>query len=525
VCSNPALPNGTACNDGNACTQVDTCQNGACTGQDPVVCAALDQCHAAGTCNPATGQCSNPPVADGTACNDGNACTQTDTCQAGACTGGNPVVCAAVDPCHVAGACNTTTGQCSSPAAPNGTACNDGNACTQVDTCQNGACTGQDPVVCAALDQCHAAGACNAVTGQCSNPPVADGTACNDGNACTQTDTCQGGACAGGNPVVCAPLDACHVAGTCNTATGQCSNPAAPNGAPPGGGTACNTGLLGVCAAGTTTCNGGAVVCHQNVQPSPEICDGLDNNCNGQVDEGDPGGGGSCNTGLLGVCAAGTVVCTGGSLVCEENVLPSPEICDGRDNDCDGLIDEGDVCTPVCVTIERGVAGNVYDTQIAYDPTSTVESINTNFGSSEVFNTGMISKGVRQALLGFDLGPVPAGAQIQSATLQLWIKQDFELQPVRVHRITAPWSESTVTWASFDEDYDPAVEASFSNNGPGYVGEVTVDISNLVEEWVEGSFPNDGVLLEQSGTTNTSYWSSEYKPATRPALVVCYTNP
>jgi len=33
----------------------------------------------------------------------------------------------------------------------------------------------------------------------CSNPNAANGTACNDGNACTQTDTCQGGACVGGN--------------------------------------------------------------------------------------------------------------------------------------------------------------------------------------------------------------------------------------------------------------------------------------------------------------------------------------
>ena len=59
----------------------DTCQAGTCTGANPVTCAATDACHAAGTCNPATGTCSNPAAANGTACNDGNACTQTDTCQ------------------------------------------------------------------------------------------------------------------------------------------------------------------------------------------------------------------------------------------------------------------------------------------------------------------------------------------------------------------------------------------------------------------------------------------------------------
>lgn len=53
-----------------------------------------------------------------------------------------------------------------------------------------------------------------------------------------------------------------------------------------------------------------------------EICDGKDNNCNGAIDEGD-------------VCGP----------VCE----PTEEICDGIDNNCDGQVDEGDVCTTPCV--------------------------------------------------------------------------------------------------------------------------------------------------------------------------------
>ena len=87
------MEDGTACNDGNACTQEDTCQAGVCVGDDPVVCTATDQCHDAGVCSPATGLCSNPIVEDGTACDDGDACTQEDTCQAGVCVGSDPVVC------------------------------------------------------------------------------------------------------------------------------------------------------------------------------------------------------------------------------------------------------------------------------------------------------------------------------------------------------------------------------------------------------------------------------------------------
>src|SRR5207244_1294041 len=150
TCSNPAKPNGSPCNDGNACTHTDTCQSGVCTGGNPVVCPAPDQCHDAGTCSPATGACSNPAQPDGSACNDGNACTRTDTCQRGTCTGSNPAVCTAHDQCHNARTCNPATGTCSNPAKPDGSTCNDGNACTQTDTCQMGTCTGTNAIVCPA---------------------------------------------------------------------------------------------------------------------------------------------------------------------------------------------------------------------------------------------------------------------------------------------------------------------------------------------------------------------------------------
>src|SRR5206468_265578 len=139
-------------------------------------CTALDQCHVAGTCDTTTGVCSNPNAANGTSWKDRHAGTQTDTCQAGTCTGSNPIVCTALDQCHVAGTCDTTTGVCSNPNAANGTHCNDSNACTRTDTCQAGTCTGSSPIVCSALDQCHVAGSCDTSTGDCSNPNAADGT-------------------------------------------------------------------------------------------------------------------------------------------------------------------------------------------------------------------------------------------------------------------------------------------------------------------------------------------------------------
>ncbi|GEM_PF-959241 len=215
---------GKACSDGDACTTVDQCDGGQCVGAQPVVCEALDQCHVAGQCDSATGQCSNPSIEEATPCDDGDACTQVDTCVEGVCVGAQPVVCQALDQCHVAGQCDSATGQCSNPNIEEATPCDDGDACTQVDSCVEGVCVGAQPLVCEALDQCHVAGQCDSATGQCSNPNIDDGSGCDDGDLCTQVDSCQEGVCTGADPVACPPKDQCHVEGVCQPETGLCQD-------------------------------------------------------------------------------------------------------------------------------------------------------------------------------------------------------------------------------------------------------------------------------------------------------------
>ncbi len=106
----------------------------------------------------------------------------------------------------------------------------------------------------------------------------------------------------------------------------------------PGGGLGCFTGLDGVCGDGTTSCTDGAIACNQTEMASPEVCDDLDNDCNGLVDDGNPGGGAACSTGLLGVCEPGTMTCTGGQLDCEQDVQASAEVCGNAiDENCDGV--------------------------------------------------------------------------------------------------------------------------------------------------------------------------------------------
>jgi hypothetical protein len=161
------------------------------------------------------------------------------------------------------------------------------------------------------------------------------GVACSTG----QPGVCSAGttACVGG-AIVCAQAVQTS-AELCNGLDDDCDGTVDQGN--PGGGVACGTGQPGVCSAGTTACVGGEIACVQAVQPSAELCDGLDDDCDGTVDEGNPGGGVACDTGLLGVCASGATACQNGAVVCVQNAAPSSEACNGVDDDCDATIDEG----------------------------------------------------------------------------------------------------------------------------------------------------------------------------------------
>jgi hypothetical protein len=255
--------------------------------------------------------------------------TEGDTCVAGtpgpddtSCDGVDNDCNGATDDGYVATPTSCGVGGC---AATGTTTCVAG---TEGDTCTPGT-PGPDDTSCDGVDN-----DCNGATddGYVSTPTSCGAGAC----AATGNTTCvagtEGDTCTPGAPS----------AEICNNVDDDCDGTVDDGN--PGGGAFCSTGQPGVCDAGTITCQGGNLECVADGSSTPETCNGLDDDCDTQVDEDFPTLGTACSAGIGACEAIGTVVCTGDETGTECDAVagtPTTEVCNGADDDCNGIVDDG----------------------------------------------------------------------------------------------------------------------------------------------------------------------------------------
>lgn len=378
TCGNGAPETGEECDDGNLVPD-DGCEadcTWTCEG-DPE-CADTRFCNGAETCDVGTHTCAaGTPPAEGTPCDrDGDPLTR-DLCLGGFCT---------LSSCGDLWVDDAR-----------GEQCDDGNA-TAGDGCEaDCSWTCETSADCDDLDACSGTETCNTGTHVCrAGTPLPDGTDCTTAGGAA--GRCRSGVCAregcgdgtvqtgeecdDGNTIAGDGCEtdcqySCHAPADCNeTPDNVCTDDAcisvaggqacahSPNTVPCNDGSLCTSDDAcagGVCAGiridgdGDTygpgaDCGGDCDDTRAAVHPGgTEFCNGLDDDCAGTTDDGTGmfcalGSSRGCVTTGPGGSCGGTETCTDAcawSGVCE---LAATDSCNGSDDDCDGLTDEGFEC-------------------------------------------------------------------------------------------------------------------------------------------------------------------------------------
>ena len=271
---------GQPCDDKSLCTVDAKCAGGDCVGASQVTCSTANLCTNA-VCVFGKG-CTEIP--NNRPCEDGEVCTVGDQCGGGACVSG------AWDPCDDKKDCTQDTcekGVGCHHADLTGTGCEDGDACTVGDNCDAGTCLPGAAPDCDDKNVCTD-DSCDRLLG-CTHSNNA--LPCDDGDLCTLDDACAKGKCVGGAKKGCDDQNACTKDG-CTPATGECTHDAANcddknactvdtcdsltgcahTAVDCDDGSACTTDSCTGNADGTHTCNHKAVSCDDKIAATVDSC-------------------------------------------------------------------------------------------------------------------------------------------------------------------------------------------------------------------------------------------------------------
>lgn len=147
----------------------------------------------------------------------------------------------------------------------------------------------------------------------------------------------------------------------------------------------------------------------------------------------------------------------------------------------------------------------------------------SNYGSYSYLTVNWAPNQANRGLVEFEgLSAISKGSTINSAKLEFYNRYNNPNDTIGVYRITGTWSESAVTWSNQPTHY-ATVYATASVTG---TGTYSYDVKTLVNEWVQETYTNYGLMLIK-GTESGTYpyfVSSDYGTSTdRPKLTVDYT--